>query len=72
MLNLIKYTVPALIVIGGFWAGMTPSYGKPDYAKAEKKGCTFCHVKTGSKDLNDAGKYYQDHDHSLDGYKAAK
>jgi len=43
---------------------------KPEYAKKESKSCTFCHVKMGSKELNDAGKYYKEHDHSLKGYKA--
>ena len=48
---------------------------KPEYAKKEGKPCTFCHVKMGSpevmaKELNDAGKYYKEHDHSLEGYKA--
>jgi hypothetical protein len=43
---------------------------KPEYGKKEGKACTFCHVKMGSKDLNDAGKYYKDHNHSLEGYKA--
>ena len=42
---------------------------KPEYAKKEKKGCTFCHVRMGSKDLTDAGKYYKEHNHSLEGYK---
>ena len=58
----------------GFLVCTTASYGKPDYAKAEKKACTFCHSKIESeraampKNLNDAGKYYKDHDHKLDGY----
>jgi len=43
---------------------------KPEYTKKEGKACTFCHVKMGSKDLNDAGKYYQQHNHSLEGYQA--
>ena len=43
---------------------------KPEYAKKEGKACTSCHIKTGSKELNDAGKYYKDHNHSLEGYKA--
>ena len=42
---------------------------KPEYAKKEGKTCTYCHVKMGSKELNDAGKYYKEHDHSLKGYK---
>jgi len=43
---------------------------KPEYTKKEGKACTYCHTKAGSKDLNDAGKYYKEHNHSLDGYKA--
>lgn len=33
---------------------------KPDESKKIGKPCTACHVKTGSKDLNDAGKYYKE------------
>jgi len=64
--------VPTTVLIAGFWIGARPSYAKPDYSKKEKKGCTYCHVGAGKKELNDAGKYYKDHDHSLDGYAAAK
>jgi spore maturation protein CgeB len=49
---------------------LTLATAKPEYAKKEGKPCTFCHVKLGSKELNDAGKYYKAHDHSLQGYKA--
>ena len=42
---------------------------KPEYAKKEHKSCTYCHVKMGSKELNDTGKYYKEHDHSFKGYK---
>jgi spore maturation protein CgeB len=49
---------------------LTLATAKPEYAKKEGKPCTFCHVKLGSKELNDAGKYYKAHDHSLEGYKA--
>jgi hypothetical protein len=65
----LKLALPAVILMTGFILCTTATYGKPEYAKKEKKQCTFCHVKQGSKDLNDAGKYYQAHDHSLDGYK---
>jgi hypothetical protein len=68
----LKSVIPAVILIGGLWISVRPSYGKAEYAKTEKKGCTFCHVSAGKPDLNDAGKYYKDHDHSLDGYKPAK
>ena len=49
---------------------LTLATAKMEYAKKEGKPCTFCHVKMGSKELNDAGKYYKAHDHSLEGYKA--
>jgi len=54
---------------------LTLATAKPEYAKKEVKPCTFCHAKMGSaevmgKELTDAGKYYKEHKHSLDGYKA--
>lgn len=55
-------------LIGGFFLSLAQA--KPEYAKKEHKACTFCHVKMGSKELNDTGKYYKEHDHSLEGYKA--
>lgn len=58
----------ALTVFGGCL--LTLGTAKMEYAKKEGKSCTFCHVKAGAKDLNDAGKYYKEHNHSLEGYKA--
>ena len=43
---------------------------KAEYAKKEGKPCTFCHPPGKFKDLNDAGKYYREHNHSLKDYKA--
>ena len=34
------------------------SFGNIQIAKKEKTACTTCHVKMGSKDLNDVGKCY--------------
>jgi hypothetical protein len=65
----IKLVLPAAILMSGFLLCTTAGLGRPQYAQKEKKGCTFCHVKAGSKDLNDTGKYYQEHNHSLDGYE---
>jgi hypothetical protein len=53
-----------LIIVASF------SLAKPEYSKKEAKdgknlACTYCHVKTGSKDLNDVGKCYAKNDHSL-------
>ena len=68
----LKLVVPALVLIAGFVALTTAvSYAKPEYTKAEKKACAFCHVdsKAKPKELTDAGKYYAEHNHSLQGYK---
>ena len=46
------------------------SAGKPEYGKKEGKACTFCHPPGKFKELTDAGKYYKEHDHSLEGYQA--
>ena len=65
----IKYALPAAILLGGFLVSTTLSYGKPEYTKATKKACTFCHVdsKAKPKELTEAGKYYKEHK-SLEGY----
>lgn len=34
------------------------SFGNMQIAKKEKAACTTCHVKMGSKELNDVGKCY--------------
>ncbi len=64
-----KFAIPGLVLLLGVLVNSTISSAKPEYTKKEKKGCTFCHVSAGSKDLNDTGQYYKDHDHSLEGYK---
>ena len=60
----------AIIVLSGLLA--TLATAKPEYSKKEGKKCVFCHVKLGSKELNDTGKYYKDHNHSLEGYEATE
>ena len=66
----LKYIVPTLILSSLGLLTIAPSQAKPAYATKEKKSCTFCHVKPGSKELNDTGNYYKEHNHSLEGYKA--
>jgi len=66
-MNLIRVLIAMLVFCGCL---LTLATGKAEYSKKEQKACTFCHVKAGSKDLNDAGRYYQEHNHSLEGYKA--
>ena len=68
-MRLAKIIIPAAILAGALVVCSTQSYAKPEYTKKEKKACTVCHTKSGSKDLNDAGKYYKDHNNSLDGYE---
>jgi hypothetical protein len=70
----LKLIVPAAILLGGFLVCSTASFGKPEYSKATKKSCTYCHEKVVSdktvmaKNMTDAGKYYAAHK-SMDGYQ---
>ena len=68
-MKFLKVLIAIMIFCGSL---LTLATAKPEYAKKEGKSCTFCHVKMGSKELNDAGKYYKDHNHSLEGFKAAE
>ena len=61
--SLLLLTVAGLIAVS---MGMS----KPEYSKKEGKPCTFCHPAGKFKELTDAGKYYKEHDHSIEGYKA--
>jgi hypothetical protein len=73
MLKLIRNLIPgAILGLGLLWTSATPSSAKPEYAKTEGKACTYCHVAAGKPELNEAGKYYAAHDHSLKGYTPAK
>jgi hypothetical protein len=67
-----KFVIPVFVLCLGIVANSTLSYARPEYTKKEKKACTFCHVTAKSKELNDAGKYYKEHDHSLEGYQPKK
>ena len=66
-MKLFKILLASAILTGTL---MTVATAKPEYSKKEGKKCVFCHTKMGSKELNEAGKYYQEHNHSLEGYKA--
>ncbi len=73
-MRILKLALPSAILMAGFLVCTTASYGTMDYAKKEKKACTFCHTKMVTdkaemaKNQTEAGKYYKDHNHSLDGY----
>ena len=55
-------------IVSVIFSFSTLNYSKPADAKKTGKSCTFCHVKYGSKDLTEAGKYYKDKG-TLEGYK---
>lgn len=67
----LKLVAPAAVLLGGFLVCTSSVYGTPDYAKKEKKSCTYCHTKMSSdkaemaKSLNDNGNCYKTNDHSL-------
>lgn len=56
-----KLIVVALVVALASWFMFTPTAFSTAkmMSDAGKKACTDCHVKTGSKDLNDAGKAFK-------------
>ena len=70
-MRLMKVAVPAAVLVGGFVICTSSVYGTTEYAKKEKKACTYCHTKTVSekaemaKNLNDTGNCYKGSDHSL-------
>jgi hypothetical protein len=69
MLNMLRSLITATVLTAGLlWLSVSPSYAKPEYATKEGQTCTYCHVAAGKPDLNDGGKYYATHDHSLKGY----
>jgi hypothetical protein len=73
----IKLAIPAAILATGFLICTSASYGTQQYAKKEKKSCTFCHAKSVAKaemakNLNGAGTCYKDNEHSLANCAAPK
>ena len=63
----LKIAVPMALIAGGFLVSAPFTFAKTEYTKKEKKGCAFCHTANGKKDLNDIGKCYAEHGHSLEG-----
>jgi len=46
-----------------------PVSALPDYTEKERKECDFCHPGGDLFALNEAGRYYAEHNHSLEGYE---
>ena len=67
----VKLAVFAIGLAASIAVFTSSSQAKPEYTKAEKKACQYCHIdsKSKPKELTDAGKYYQEHGHSLEGYQ---
>jgi len=62
----IRLIIPTSILLSGLVLTQS-SFATAEYTKKEKKACTVCHVTSGKKDLNDVGKCYAEHNHSLEG-----
>ena len=67
MRRLVEVLALAGVFCGAFFLSVTNGVAKPDFSRRTKKECSFCHP-AGSWNLNDAGQYYFDHNHSLQGY----
>jgi hypothetical protein len=55
-----KFLVPAGVLFVGMMLTTSLSTATPTIAKKEAVKCVVCHVKMGSKDLNDVGKCYKE------------
>lgn len=64
---ILRTTVGSAFILGGLVLFSSYSFGKAEYTKATGKGCTYCHTAAGKKDLNEVGKCYAEHNHSLEG-----
>lgn len=72
MRKVTRILIAGSVLAAGLLVNVNVGSAKPEYTKKEKKSCTYCHVSASSKELNDAGKYYAAHDHSLEGYEEKK
>ena len=68
-MSVLKFVAPALVLVAGVTFTSVSSYAKPEYVKAAKKACTYCHVdaKTTPAKLTPAGEFYKKNK-TLDGF----
>ncbi len=69
--SILKIAVPLMVVLGGLML-TSLSFGKTEFTKKEKKACIYCHTAQGKKDLNEVGKCYAEHNHSLEACEPKK
>jgi len=67
MRRVLVATVGGLLTLFALLGGAEQANAKPEYTRRTSKDCGYCHHPPGYN-LNDAGKYYADHNHSLKGY----
>ena len=66
LLRLSKLALPCAVLVSAMLFTTVRSSATPAFAKKEGGAkCTVCHTAVGKKDLNDTGKCYKEHDHSL-------
>jgi hypothetical protein len=73
-MSMLKFVAPAVILLAGVVLTSHQSFAKPEYVKATKKGCTYCHVgdaKAKPTVLTPAGEYYKKNK-NLDGFVEKK
>lgn len=66
-MNLIRST---LLMTLALFIAVSLGMSTAQHAKKEGKTCTYCHPAGKFKELNETGKYYKEHNHSFEGYKA--
>ena len=77
-MQLTKVMVPTIILGAGFLVCTSSVYGTSEYAKKEKKSCTYCHSNIVSSkeqmagNLNMTGTCYKENEHSLANCSVAK
>jgi hypothetical protein len=63
-----RAAAPILVLAAGLFFLNSGASAKPDYTRRTSKDCEFCHPPN-SRDLNEAGRYFQEHKNSLTGYQ---
>lgn len=60
MKKVVRLVFPAAAFAAVLMLAGGAAYATKEMSKKEKKPCTTCHVKAGSKDLNNVGKFYKE------------